>query len=294
MINDKLLNNLITKIIKVKELKRIKTKYNNNKNIIRYIFIDNLNIKHYIKNITINIYYHIRTNKNNSNLNYYNSLMNKLLNLLTNKKLNKSLINIIQKIYNKKINLNFIYFKYYYLNSNIFIKKIKQEMKLNHKTLRGYYIIKLSKNIVLLNSKILINNYKKDYSNYINKLNNIYINNLNLNYINNNSNNNINIFNYYNNNKIELLHSLLLFKNIGGFKTMLKGKLTKSGRTRTQLFNRGTINNNLFINIYNYDVKETFKYTKVLNTYKNYISTSHINYNSKFGTRNIKTSFNYI
>lgn len=128
---DKLVKSLIKMIITLKLYVILSTKENENtsKKIERSILISDIIIKHKLNKVIIKFYYNIGNKKLNSNNKYYISSINIWLNTLTSGVKNNGLNNLLSNYYNKEVEIQPIYLKYNYLNSNIFMSSIKRITK---------------------------------------------------------------------------------------------------------------------------------------------------------------------
>ncbi|YCL22018.1 ribosomal protein VAR1 (mitochondrion) [Komagataella phaffii] len=293
---DKLVKSLIKMIITLKLYVILSTKENENtsKKIERSILISDIIIKHKLNKVIIKFYYNIGNKKLNSNNKYYISSINIWLNTLTSGVKNNGLNNLLSNYYNKEVEIQPIYLKYNYLNSNIFMSSIKKELQKNRKfNLQGRYNSNLINTIPVLNNKNIALNYIKQnkiiFNNELNKSIQYLNNNLNL--LNKNNNNNINIKSIYNIKNNNQLFSQLLFKNIIGWSLLIKGRLISSGVNRTTkiLLSKGTFINsisntsNLFHNVYK------------LNSTKVNLTQTNSSYNYiKYGKIGLKLKLNTI
>lgn len=292
---DKLVKSLIKMIITLKLYVILSTKENENtsKKIERSILISDIIIKHKLNKVIIKFYYNIGNKKLNSNNKYYISSINIWLNTLTSGVKNNGLNNLLSNYYNKEVEIQPIYLKYNYLNSNIFMSSIKKELQKNRKfNLQGRYNSNLINTIPVLNNKNIALNYIKQnkiiFNNELNKSIQYLNNNLNLL---NKNNNNINIKSIYNIKNNNQLFSQLLFKNIIGWSLLIKGRLISSGVNRTTkiLLSKGTFINsisntsNLFHNVYK------------LNSTKVNLTQTNSSYNYiKYGKIGLKLKLNTI
>lgn len=223
-------------------------KFNNN-NLLNNLFIDYninylFNILFYQKNynsnklnkLNINIsypyFYHSLNNLNillfiyvpshiiklnNNNINTNNLIISRIIKRLFNNNLNNNnIINLLNPLYNKNVNIEPIFIKYSYMNSIILSKILQQQINVIHK-FKGKYAQTINNRIPLINiNNIIQYNYKiKNMLNWILTLNS---------FINNNNNDKLyNTINLNNN-----ILPLMLNQYIIGYNWQYKGKIQQS------------------------------------------------------------------
>ncbi|CCA41182.2 ribosomal protein VAR1 (mitochondrion) [Komagataella phaffii CBS 7435] len=291
---DKLVKSLMKMMMTLKLYVMLSTKENENtsKKMERSMLISDMMMKHKLNKVMMKFYYNIGNKKLNSNNKYYMSSMNIWLNTLTSGVKNNGLNNLLSNYYNKEVEMQPMYLKYNYLNSNIFMSSMKKELQKNRKfNLQGRYNSNLINTIPVLNNKNMALNYIKQnkmmFNNELNKSMQYLNNNLNL--LNKNNNNNMNMKSMYNIKNNNQLFSQLLFKNIMGWSLLMKGRLMSSGvnRTTKMLLSKGTFMNsmsntsNLFHNVYK------------LNSTKVNLTQTNSSYNyMKYGKMGLKLKLN--
>lgn len=147
-------------------------------------------------------------------------------------------INLIRKIYKKKIEFNFINIKYFYLNSNIFTQLIVFKLKNNRRKLRRYLLSLLKKTKNFKEIKSISNKSVNSFFKY-NPLNNLDITN---NLLYDTYKQNTNKSNYLK----KIIFNEIKYKNLSGVRFQLKGRLTRrntASRSLKKIKLKGSLKN---------------------------------------------------
>jgi hypothetical protein len=217
----KKLLNIIKRVIKKLETIFIKSKIFSNKNT----FLKNL---FFLKNIfklkIIKKLNYIRKTKFKLNLNEY-----KFKDIFLSK-----LSTLIIKFYNKKIEFNIINLKSIRLNTDIFTEYLRLKLRKKRRNVlrRMNFIIN---NVKLPNVNTALERARITKSINYNLLENQY-KNMNLNLILNENNLDKTLKNLYEKTKKNLILNLIKYKNIGGIKLEIKGRLTKRYRADRAIY----------------------------------------------------------
>lgn len=147
-------------------------------------------------------------------------------------------INLIRKIYKKKIEFNFINIKYFYLNSNIFTQLIVFKLKNNRRKLRRYLLSLLKKTKTFKQVKSISNKSVNSFFKY-NPLNNLDITN---NLLYDTYKQNTHKSNYLK----KIIFNEIKYKNLSGVRFQLKGRLTRrytASRSLKKIKLKGSLKN---------------------------------------------------
>jgi hypothetical protein len=188
----------------------------------------------------------------------------------------QSLINLINKIYNKNIQFNFINLKYFYTNSDIITQSLILKLRKNRRRLLKYLKSCISKiNIKNIN----INSVSKSISNFNLKFSN---NNLDL--------TNQLLYNLLLQNKTkskylkEILLNNIRFKRISGIRLQARGRLTRrytASRSISKLRYKGSLVN-IYSSIYNRPV------ALLRNSFRPNLQFTKLNSKTRIGSFGIK------
>jgi len=213
--------NIIRKVINKLETVFINSTLFNNKNT----FIKNLYfLKNIFKKIVEKKLDFIRKYKFKLNLNEY-----KFKDIFLSK-----LSTLIIKFYNKKIEFNIINLKSIRLNPDIFTEYLKLKLRKKRRNVlrRMNFIIN---NVKLPEVNTIIERARVTKSINYNMLENQY-KSMNLNFILNENNLDKTLKNLYKKTKKNLILNLIKYKNIGGIKLEIKGRLTKRYRADRAIY----------------------------------------------------------